>query len=176
MRLLTLRNLSLGIKLSIAFLLIGVLPASTVGLIALTTATDSLSRQAFQQLESVRELKKKQIENVVAESGKDMSVLVGMQTQIRASALKDIENVLKGTRDQVESLFQKRFANIALLARDPEVASALMAFAAAFEPQGTKNDNPKWNAAADRYGSTLMVEASKYGFEDLLLILVKDCK
>ncbi len=170
MRLLTLRNLSLGIKLSIAFLLIGVLPASTVGLIALTTATDSLSRQAFQQLESVRELKKKQIENVVAESGKDMSVLVGMQTQIRASALKDIENVLKGTRDQVESLFQKRFANIALLARDPEVASALMAFAAAFEPQGTKNDNPKWNAAADRYGSTLMVEASKYGFEDLLLI------
>ena len=166
----SLRDLGLGIKLSIAFLLVGVLPAAVVGLIALTTASDSLSRQAFQQLESVRELKKKQIENVIAESGKDMSVLVGMQTQIRASALKDIENVLKGARDQVESLFQKRFANLALLARDAEVAGALLAFTAAFEPQGTRNDNPKWSAAADRYGSTLTIEASKFGFEDLLLV------
>jgi methyl-accepting chemotaxis protein len=166
----SLRDMGLGIKLSIAFLLVGVLPAATVGLIGLTTASDSLSRQAFQQLESVRELKKKQIENLIARSGKDMGVLVGMQTQIRAAALKDIDNVLKGARDQVESLFQKRFANLALLARDPEIAGALLAFAAAFEPQGTKNDNPKWSAAADRYGSTLTIEASKFGFEDLLLI------
>jgi methyl-accepting chemotaxis protein len=96
-----LSNRSLRVKLSFAFLLIGVLPALTVGFIALITASDSLSRQAFQQLEGVRELKKKQIEKAFDESRKDMTMLVDMQSQIRAAALKDMENVLKGARVQV---------------------------------------------------------------------------
>ncbi len=84
------KNLKLGVKLSIAFLAIGVLPALTISWIALSRASDSLSQQAFQQLESVREIKKTQIENLLAKARRDMDVMINTQAII--SSLAALEN------------------------------------------------------------------------------------
>ncbi len=55
------RNLKLGTRLLIAFLLVGVVPFSIIGLVSLTKASKALENQAFNQLEAVREIKKEQV-------------------------------------------------------------------------------------------------------------------
>ncbi len=55
------RNLKLGTRLLIAFLLVGVIPFSIIGIVSLTKASKALENQAFNQLEAVREIKKEQI-------------------------------------------------------------------------------------------------------------------
>ena len=55
-------NMKLGTKLIVAFLAVGLIPFAVIGGISLKKSGDALSGQAFNQLEAVREIKKKQIE------------------------------------------------------------------------------------------------------------------
>lgn len=56
-------NMKLGVKLLTSFLTVGILPLLILGLICLQTTTSSFSTLAFNQLESVREIKKKAVES-----------------------------------------------------------------------------------------------------------------
>ncbi len=57
-----LKNLKLGTRLLLAFLLVGIIPFSVIGIVSLTKATTALKNQAFNQLEAVREIKKNQVQ------------------------------------------------------------------------------------------------------------------
>jgi methyl-accepting chemotaxis protein len=54
--------MKLGLKLLIAFLVVGMLPAAVIGYLGHVKATEALTRQTFSQLESVREAKKQSVE------------------------------------------------------------------------------------------------------------------
>lgn len=56
-----LKNMKLGIRLIIFFLAVGIIPVAIIGLLSTNTASNALERQAFNQLEAVREIKKEQI-------------------------------------------------------------------------------------------------------------------
>ena len=55
--------MNIGKKLLTAFLIVGILPLAIAGYLALSKSTHALSAQAFNQLSSLREVKKLQIEN-----------------------------------------------------------------------------------------------------------------
>ncbi|MFH2093819.1 MAG: methyl-accepting chemotaxis protein [Pseudomonadota bacterium] len=55
------KNLKLGTRLVIAFLLVGIIPFAIIGIVSMTKASNALENQAFNQLEAVREIKKEQI-------------------------------------------------------------------------------------------------------------------
>ena len=57
------RNLKLATKMIASFLLVGIIPFAVLGIVSLREATIALDQQAFNQLESVQALKKKQLEN-----------------------------------------------------------------------------------------------------------------
>ncbi|MDM8521875.1 PAS domain S-box protein [Desulfococcaceae bacterium HSG8] len=67
--------MKLGSKMLIAFLLISLIPFISVCVIALVKSSNALSKQAFSHLESVREVKKGQIENFWAERFGNVLVL-----------------------------------------------------------------------------------------------------
>ncbi|CDH46720.1 conserved exported hypothetical protein [Candidatus Contendobacter odensis Run_B_J11] len=163
-------NLKLGIKLSVAFVLIGLLPALIVGFIALSKASDSLSQQAFQQLESVRALKKKQIENVFNEAHKDLDTLINAQQYFQAFAFKNLESIHKNTKAQVEQVAQRQIDVVQSMAHSTNIADALLAFTSAFDAAGNKTNNANWSAAAKRDGPALVTYARQHGYDDLLLI------
>ncbi len=56
-----LKNVKLGTRLIILFLLVGIIPFAIIGFVSLTIGSTALESQAFNQLEAVREIKKEQI-------------------------------------------------------------------------------------------------------------------
>lgn len=60
------KNLKLSTRLIIAFLLVGIVPFAIIGLFSVTKAETALKKQAFNQLEAVREIKKEQIRTYFA--------------------------------------------------------------------------------------------------------------
>lgn len=57
------KNMNLGVKLLTSFLLVGILPLVALGLMCLQSSSSALTTMAFNQLESVREIKKKAVES-----------------------------------------------------------------------------------------------------------------
>ena len=57
------KNMTLGKKLMITFLAVGVIPFAVIGLVSLFSSSSALSDAAYNQLTAVREIKKAQIEN-----------------------------------------------------------------------------------------------------------------
>lgn len=54
-------DIKLNVKFLIAFLAIGIIPFMTIGLVSLNKAKESLSHESFAKLESIRDIKKNQI-------------------------------------------------------------------------------------------------------------------
>jgi len=67
--------MKLRVKLFIAFFAIGLIPAVVLSLSALYISTDSLKNQAYNQLTSIRAIKKQQIESYFAEREGDLTML-----------------------------------------------------------------------------------------------------
>ncbi|MCP4041203.1 MAG: hypothetical protein GY731_04485, partial [Gammaproteobacteria bacterium] len=114
-----LKNMKLGTKLLVAFLLVGVIPAAIIGVIALYEASTSLSQQAFNQLEGVRGIKKAQIEQFFAEREGDLGVLMETVSAIQSSAFAKLEAVQELKKNQVEELFQGQRQRLQALKSDP---------------------------------------------------------
>jgi len=55
------KNMKLGTKLLVTFLAVGVIPFAVIGAISLFKASSALEKQAFAQLESIRDVKKNQV-------------------------------------------------------------------------------------------------------------------
>ncbi|MDP5211638.1 methyl-accepting chemotaxis protein [Pseudoalteromonas tunicata] len=62
-------------KLLISFLSLGIIPASFIAIMALLVASNSLEQQAYNQLTSIKSIKKVQIEDYFAKSRADLAVL-----------------------------------------------------------------------------------------------------
>lgn len=83
--------MKLNQKLTLIFLLIGIIPALLVAAIAFTLASNGLSSQAFNQLEAVRGIKKAQLEAFFFERQGDMTMLT------------ETVSLFAGTRSNLES-------------------------------------------------------------------------
>ncbi|MBV7316360.1 methyl-accepting chemotaxis protein [Shewanella sp. NIFS-20-20] len=73
------KNLSLRTKLLIIFLLIGLVPLGVIATLALQNSTASLTKQAFAQLISMREVKKTQIDAYFDRVINDITLLAGSE-------------------------------------------------------------------------------------------------
>ena len=83
-------------KLFLAFLAIGLIPTLLLGVCAQYIATKSLTAQAYNQLTSIRAIKKQQIESYFAEREGDLHMLVesfeGHESQASWSSVGDYAN------------------------------------------------------------------------------------
>ncbi len=57
-----LKNIKLGVKFLAAFLTVGIIPLAIIGIISYINASSALEKQAFAQLQSLRDIKRNQIE------------------------------------------------------------------------------------------------------------------
>ncbi len=79
------RNMKLGTKLMVFFLLVGIVPFAVVSIVALVNGSSALSSQAFSQLRAVQAIKTTQIESFFSERLGDVSVLSSNPTVIEAT-------------------------------------------------------------------------------------------
>ena len=102
------KDIKIGIKLLVCFLILGTLPLLFVGYQSVTNSKAALETQAFQKLESVREIKKFQIERYFKEREGDMKVLVNTVSNLKTSAFK----LLKSDQSNKEAELEKYFAKL----------------------------------------------------------------
>ena len=161
------KNMKLGAKLITAFLAVGLVPFAIIGGTALKQSSDALSEQAFHQLESVREIKKKQIEKFFHERQSDMGVLVETVGAVRHEAFNKLIAVRDIKRHEIESYFKARYD----IAKDTQgnlrFTAALPLFTEAFK-KGIESSEYKSLVAARDGGLKSFMEM--FNFYDVFLI------
>ncbi|MDT8316490.1 MAG: methyl-accepting chemotaxis protein [bacterium] len=164
------KNMKLGTKLILSFLAVGLIPFAVIGLTALSKSSNALSLQAFNQLEAVREIKKKQIETFFGERKGDMGVLMETVAAIRYEAFNKLISVRDIKKSQIESYFSERFGDLSVASTNDTILNAMDAFEVAFMEEGGKAGGPKWKAVERKFGKWLTQYQKEYGYYDLFLI------
>ncbi|MDM8558671.1 methyl-accepting chemotaxis protein [Candidatus Parabeggiatoa sp. HSG14] len=162
--------MKIGTKLLIVALAIGFIPVAIVGSIALLNGREALSNQAFSQLESVREVKKAQLEAFFQEKKREMHVLLDIVATLRQNAFQKLQTVQENKKAQLEWYFQERLSDISVLSKSDSVSQAMEQFEGAFHVEGKNTDGLAWQSIEERFGPELKQYKEKYGYHDLLLI------
>ncbi|MDH3999151.1 MAG: cache and HAMP domain-containing protein, partial [Desulfuromonadales bacterium] len=164
------KDMRLGTKLMLCFLVMGVLPFAVVGIISLTKASNSLSQQAFNQLESVREIKKAQIERYFAERKGDMGVLIDVVDTLQEEAFNKLVAIQEVKRANLVDYVESMKVSLRVLKDDPYTRDALIDFDRAYDKAGGKVGTKSWNRMAETYGPRFKDIVANNGWYDLFLI------
>ena len=103
------KQMTLSKKLTLSMLMISILPLAITSFILLSKASDSLKQQAFNQLESVREIKKGQVEDYFSVIEKQIITLA--ETPFTINAMSDFKAQFNTLADSVTSHQQQQYKN-----------------------------------------------------------------
>ena len=106
------RNLKIRMKLLVAFLAFSIIPFLVIGIVSLMNSSRALSALAFGQLESIRELKKAQIDNFISERENNMGILMETVASLREAAFDKLISVRENKKTQIRKYFNDIYSNI----------------------------------------------------------------
>ncbi len=119
-------------KLIGLFLVAGLIPIIIVGFWSSRLATKALMTQSFNQLSSVRGIKKAQIETYFAERQGDMGVLMETVDTLRSEAFNKLEALKNVKKMQIESYFVGRLKFMKDVEKNLRFTGAIKPFSQAF--------------------------------------------
>jgi methyl-accepting chemotaxis protein len=129
----------LGIN-TILFSLAAIVPFSVISIMAVSTARDSFVHDKFEQLTSIRGIKKAQIEKFFAERRGDMGVLVETVSTLRKEAFEKLTAVREVKRQAVERYFQTINDQVITFSEDRMVVDAMRQFRNSFHNYRDENN------------------------------------
>jgi len=165
-----LQDIRMKPKLIGLFLLVGIIPMALGGWWAKQLSSDSLMKEAYSKLESVREIKKIQVERYFDERKGDMGVLVETVATLRREAFSKLEAIQETKKlhfmDYIKTL--KNQLNISK--DDSYIKEALLKLNQAYIDGGNSVKGAEWNALAKQYDPRLKDILDDNGWYDLFLI------
>jgi len=165
-----LKNLKIRTKLLISFLAMSIIPFLVIGIVSLMNSSRALSSLAFGQLESIRELKKAQIDNFFSERENDMGILMETVASLRQAAFEKLSSVQESKKSQIREHYNDILSDITVISRNSTVLKALNDFASVLDEDGSF-DHELYRFFEDvKYGDSLRQYPIEYGYYDLLLI------
>ena len=135
--------LTIGKKMginTILFSLAAIVPFTIISIMAVSTARDSFVHDKFEQLISIRGIKKAQIEKFFDERKGDMGVLVETVSTLRKEAFDKLTAVREVKRQAVERYFQTINDQIITFSEDRMVIDAMRQFRAYFKDFRNENN------------------------------------
>ena len=164
------KTMTLKTKLLIAFLTISIIPFLTIGIISMLKSGKALSNMAFSQLESMREVKKAQIQNFFVQHQENMAVLMETAANFREDAFDKLSGIQESKKAQIETFFRERHTDIDVFSKNSLISDALNAFASTYDEKGLA-DKDLYRFMEDvRYGTSFKRIREGYGYEDIFLI------
>lgn len=177
------KQMSLGVKLIIFFLMVGLIPFGLIGVISYSKSSNALSDQAYGQLQGIRAIKKAQITQFFDERHGDMGVLVETVNTFRKESTAKLQAVRDIKKNQIQEFFEDRMGDVRVLAENPFIKEAFKDLSVAFDDQGGADSgkfkgykNEKFNAPEqytkvhERYFLNLKYYMEQRGYYDLVLI------
>lgn len=165
--------LTVGKKMALntlLFSLAAIIPFVIMSTMSVKTARDSFVSGKFEQLTSVRSIKKGQIENFFKEREGDMGVLVETVGTLRQDALTKLEAIQEIKKSQLLDYMGNLRGALRGLKDDPYVRTAMLEFNKAFEMEGNSINSSQWKALAQKYDPRLKDIMADNGWYDIFLI------
>ena len=137
-------SLTIGKKLSLStilFSLAAIIPFAVLAVMAVSTARDSFINDKFDQLVSIREVKKAQVKDFFQEKQSDMGVLLRTVEALKNAAVGKLEAVQEIKKAQVEKYFRKIFSAAEVVANNPNVALGLNRMTTAMKSDGFEREH-----------------------------------
>ncbi|KKL16573.1 hypothetical protein LCGC14_2494200, partial [marine sediment metagenome] len=160
-----LKDIKMKPKLIGLFLIVGLIPLALVGFMASNLATSALMEKSYNQLESVREIKKAQIEKYFAERKGDMGVLVETVDTLRQEAFSKLEAIQSIKKAQLMDYIGILTTGIHSQKDIPYTWTVIEEFKRAGKP-GTAS----WNSLARKYDPYYKEMIEENGWYDYFLI------
>jgi methyl-accepting chemotaxis protein len=150
----SLNNIRIKPKLISLFLLVGFIPIVIISWFAEQHADKSLMQSSFNQLESVRDIKKRQLTNYFDSVVNSIDVLEMNVKNIKTEAYNKLEAVTSIKKAQLEEYFYYREIDVTGLSNNPNTINALTDFNDAFvgDPKNPVG-NEDWTVTEEQYGS-----------------------
>jgi methyl-accepting chemotaxis protein len=167
---LRLKDIKMKPKLTGLFLLVGIIPLAIVGYWASNLATSALMEKSFGQLESVRGIKKAQIEKFFGERKGDMGVLMETVGTLRTEAFGKLEAIQELKKAQLIDYIKLLQSQLHVLKDDPFAQQALTEFDKAFEADGDQTGGPQWSKLVKKYDARFKDIMNDNGWYDLFFI------
>ncbi|MDM8558339.1 methyl-accepting chemotaxis protein [Candidatus Parabeggiatoa sp. HSG14] len=158
-----LKNMKIGTKLAIAFLMIAFI-FIIAGVVFLLESQYALSESAFRQLESTRANKKAQVNAFFAERKNDMHMLVETVALFRQNTFQKLESVRESKKFQLEQYFHERLNDVTLASQSVSILQALSQFEAAVK------DKESSEAVEKKFDVKLKKFMENHGYYNLFLI------
>ena len=163
-------KMTLGRKLTISFLVIGILPFAIISILTLWQSSKALTKQSYGQLTMAREIKKAQIEKFFAERQGDMGVLMNTVASLEQSAFDKLIAIQELKQAHIEDYFSSIESAVHTLKDSPTTLQAVHAFESAFEQDGKQTGKTLWSVADKQYGPVFKDANSDFRFYDIFLI------
>ncbi len=165
-----LKNMKMKPKLTLLFVLVGLIPLALVGWWSSDQATDALMHKSYEELVNVRESKKTQIQRFFAERKGDIQVLAETIATLRREAYKKLDAVQEMKKREILNYFDTMKSQIRVLKDDPFVINALIEFDRVYEDAGNTVDTAEWKALARQYDPRMKSIMNDNEWYDLFLI------
>ena len=123
-----LRNIKMKPKLILLFLVVSLVPLGIIAFWTSRLASDALRDQSYNQLRSIRAIKKAQIQKFFAEHQGDMNALVETVGTMRQEAFDKLVAVREVKRAAIERYFQNINDQIVTFSEDRMVVEAMDGF------------------------------------------------
>ncbi len=130
------KKMTLGAKLLILFLLVGVTPFVVIGAVSLWKSSSALSDQAYNQLEMARDIKKAQIEGFFDERRGDMGVLTETVGTLRKEAFAKLEAIQEAKKHELNKYFKTLNNQVEVFAGSQDAKSSFYELKAYHDDMG----------------------------------------
>ncbi|MGR0480715.1 MAG: methyl-accepting chemotaxis protein [Candidatus Electronema sp. V4] len=157
-------------KLMALLLMVGTVPYLINAVLDYWSASTALTARAQLQLESIRELKKKEIVSYLHERYGDMGTLGDIMDGLHTEAINKMYGFEASKKQAVERFMTRRFADAKVFAAGYATISAIQEFNQAFQEEGGKIGGSMWNGYRDKYEPMFKEFASTHNYYDLMLI------
>jgi methyl-accepting chemotaxis protein len=121
-------KLKIGQKFILSFLALGVIPAVIIGFVSFNQANKGMESLAFNSLESVREIKKAQLEQYFKDRQSDINVLTNVAGTLKVQALEKLKAVREVKKSAIENYFHQTELQVQSFTENASTKSTLVEF------------------------------------------------
>lgn len=157
-------------KLMALLLMVGTVPYLINAVLDYWSASTALTARAQLQLESIRELKKKEIVSYLQERHADMATLSDIMAGLHSEAIAKMYGFEASKVQAIERFLDRRFADAKVFAAAYSTISAMQEFNQAFQEEGSKTGGSMWNGYRDKYAPMFKEFVAPHNYADLLLL------
>ena len=166
--------MGLRLRMTATSLAFSLIPFVLVGLFVLLGARDAIITQAFDQLVSVRDIRKDKLENFFNNQQDTMDILLAAAANFQQSAERRLVKVMQGRQLELERYFQMRMRQLQIFGKTQMVAEAMDQFTRQVRGDGERGQrvvaDRNWQLLADHYDEVFAPYRDLLGYDDVLLI------